>query len=618
MTHLAGPSWDLSTEYDSPSDPAIDRDLATLAEFLDQIEVKNEVLEPRLLDLDNLSSDELNTVVATVQEIHVLAEEASKFLSNPSTFGSCVLSVQSNNEEAKLLMGKLTKYRVRFSELMQPRRLFIELADDVVIAAYLADPRVAPSAWSVRHARLKSHEKLSLAEENLVSALSQDGIHAWGRLYTELSGKLRCQVADDNEQREVGIAEAASLMMSPVDRTREDAWLAINRSWSEHEDTCAAAINALSGWRLEMCRRRSKKQDVHFLDTPAHASHIRKETLTTLMQVASDSRALAQRAAKAMARAYGKNKYGPWDTRAPAPVLDNVDSQFPFNKGIEIVANAYGQVDPTMHDFVKMMHDNQWIEGTVGEHKRPGAYCTSFAKSKTPRVYMTYSGSMSDITVLAHELGHAYHHWVMKDLPDSQRSYGMSLAETASTFGETLVRDALLQQANSPQEALSVAWEELSAIVSFLLNIPTRFEFEKNFYEARAARPLLVKELKELMAQAWKKWYGDALSQPDDLFWINKLHFFISGISFYNFPYLFGYLFSQSIYQRRTAMGDEFFARYNGLLRDTGRMDAEELATEYLDGDLTQPDFWHKTISQLEPRVTQFEQLCDELFSAEV
>lgn len=614
MRQLAGPEWDLSTEYKSPEDEEIARDLAMLTDLLNQIESKNKVLTPCLSSLDSLDEKTRTRVVNTAQEIYKLSDHASQYLANPATFASCILSVHSDNEAAKVLQGKLTNYRVRFTSLRHPLSQFLELADELQIDEFLADPEIEPAAWSIRHARLRKHELLDLSQESLVTGLAQNGFHAWGRLYTELSGKLRCKVMDGNEQKEVGIAEAASLMMSPRDRIREDAWSAINTAWTEHEDTCASALNALAGWRLEMCERRSTTQEVHFLDAPAHASHIEKDTLKALMQVAAEARPISQRAAKAMARAYSKSKFGPWDTRAPAPELPGTNSKFPFEVGLNIVADAYGEVDSSMGSFVRMMAANKWIEGTIGARKRPGAYCTSFQKSKSPRVYMTYSGSMSDITVLAHELGHAFHHWVMKDLPNSQRSYGMSLAETASTFGETLVRDALVEQAESPQQALTVVWEEMSAIVGFLLNIPTRFEFEKKLYEARASRPLLVNELRDLMSNAWREWYGDSLSQPDAGFWMSKLHFYISGISFYNFPYLFGYLFSQSIYQRRNEMSDSFFERYTGLLRDTGRMSAESLASRYLAGNLTQTSFWQHTVDQLEQRVFHFERLCDEVF----
>jgi oligoendopeptidase F len=219
---------------------------------------------------------------------------------------------------------------------------------------------------------------------------------------------------------------------------------------------------------------------------------------------------------------------------------------------------------------------------------------------------MTYTGGASDVITLAHELGHAYHSWVMRDLPESQLSYGMSLAETASTFGETLVRDAMLQQADSLQTRLDVIWEDMTALIAFVLNIPTRFEFERNFYDARAERPLRPAELKKLMSDAWHNWYGDALAEPDPMFWASKLHFYISGLSFYNFPYLFGYLFSLGVYASRDRLGSEFFERYQALLRDTGRMTAEELAAKHLDADLTKEDFWKETLAALEPRVNDF------------
>ena len=189
----------------------------------------------------------------------------------------------------------------------------------------------------------------------------------------------------------------------------------------------------------------------------------------------------------------------------------------------------------------------------------------------------------------------------------------MSLAETASTFGETLVRDALLASASSSQDRLDMAWEEMSALVAFILNIPTRFEFEQRFYEARAERPLLAGELEAMMSEAWATWYGDSLAEPDPLFWANKLHFYISGLSFYNFPYLFGYLFSLGVYARRAEAGAGFYPRYQALLRDTGRMSAEDIAAQHLSVDLTKPEFWQQTVDSLESRVDAFEDLLVEL-----
>ena len=201
----------------------------------------------------------------------------------------------------------------------------------------------------------------------------------------------------------------------------------------------------------------------------------------------------------------------------------------------------------------------------------------------------------------------------MRDLPDSQRSYGMSLAETASIFGETLVRDALLAQSTSKQQKLDIQWAEMRAITAFLLNIPSRFEFEYQFYEARKERPLRPQELKTLSNDAWHAWYGDALAEPDPMCWASKLHFSLSGLSFYNFPYLFGYLFSLGVYAQRDAMGDDFYSRYAALLRDTGRMSAEDVAQKHLGVSLEEPEFWRNTIESLRHRVDAFEQLLNEI-----
>jgi len=597
---IQGPAWDLSTEYASTDAAGLEDDLSEVMRLCDAIEALNETLN---------GEDRINSA----QQIFKLRQQAAVLLQNPSVYANCLLSVNGRDVNARTLQGRLQSIQKRLGDVSEPLNQFCDLASDEEIGAYLADPDVEPASFIVNHSRERRHELLSLNEERLINGLSQDGIHAWSRLYDSLSGTLECEVLLGNEQERMGLAQAAGLMQKPDDTTRRNAWAAINDAWSDHEESCAAAINAISGWRLEMCRKRSTDKPVHFLDAPVHMNRISRPTLDSILSAAETYRPLARRAAKLQASAYGKPALGPWDNRAPAPVLNpDADGGIPFDRAIEIIAGAYAKVDPSLGEFVHMMVEKQWVEGTVGDSKRPGAYCTGFRKSRTPRVYMTYSGGASDVITLAHELGHAYHSWVMRDLPESQLGYGMSLAETASTFGETLVRDAMLQQADSLQTRMDVIWEDMTALIAFVLNIPTRYDFEKRFYEAREERPLQPEELKAFMSEAWTQWYGDAISEPDPMFWASKLHFFISGISFYNFPYLFGYLFSLGVYASRDKFGDEFFTRYQALLRDTGRMTAEELAAKHLEVDLTHPDFWCDTLAALQPRVDTFAEVMSE------
>jgi oligoendopeptidase F len=222
---------------------------------------------------------------------------------------------------------------------------------------------------------------------------------------------------------------------------------------------------------------------------------------------------------------------------------------------------------------------------------------------------MTYTGGMREVLTLAHELGHAFHSWAMRDLPIQESQYPMTLAETASTFAEAATMDHLIGQATTDTQRLALCWSDLREAETFLLNIPARFHFEKAFYERRQAGPVAASGLKDLMLEAWQNTYGDTLAAGDAMFWASKLHFSLASVSFYNFPYTFGYLFSLGIFARRAELGEKFYPAYVALLRDTGRMTAEDVARRHLGVDLTQPGFWDASLKIIEAKVTRVEAL---------
>lgn len=221
---------------------------------------------------------------------------------------------------------------------------------------------------------------------------------------------------------------------------------------------------------------------------------------------------------------------------------------------------------------------------------------------------------MTNVLTLAHELGHAWHNWVMRDLAPMASHYPMTLAETASIFAETLVREALMAQATTPAAQLEIAWQDAQSAAIFLLNIPARFEFEKRLVEARKVGTVQPAQLREMMSASWQMWYEDSLSQYDDLFWASKLHFSISGLGFYNYPYLFGYLFSLGIYAQQPVYQDNFNQLYTQLLRDTGTMTAEDVVQHHLHKDISQAQFWQDSLAIVETSVAQFERLVSSVF----
>ena len=392
---------------------------------------------------------------------------------------------------------------------------------------------------------------------------------------------------------------------------RLEAFDAISAAWEGEQETVAAILNALNGWRLELARQRGKTRVLDALDLSCHQSHIERATLDSLMSETWRARGLGQRALGLMAERLGLDNLGPEDLFAPPPAVSS--REIPFEEAIELIADAFSRFDPEMGEFARMMAEKGWIDATPTPNRRTGAYCTKFAEPVEPRVFVTYAGTMDNVITLAHELGHAWHNWVIRDLPMSQRSYPMTLAETASIFAETLVRSALFEQAQSPEEQLAIAWAEADGAATFLVNIPARFDFERALVAERAQGYVSAERLKALTDKAWGRWYEGSLTRYHPMFWAAKAHFSIAGLGFYNYPYLFGYLFSLGVYQQlmsRKAAGEEGVAEaYRALLRDTGRMSAEDLVAKHLGQDIRETAFWQGSLAQVAQAVERFAQL---------
>ncbi|RYZ66153.1 MAG: hypothetical protein EOP05_19540, partial [Proteobacteria bacterium] len=398
-----------------------------------------------------------------------------------------------------------------------------------LLKSYLNHAHTKPFEFQIRERRKFVDTLLSEKEEALIARLRPSGHGSWGTLYDQVSSNLRCKVLDPQtgESKTVGLAQAAGMLRDGNEDIRKAAWLGIQAAWREAAIPAAAGLNALAGWRLEIAELRSKNRPVHYLEESLRGSKIQKQTLDAMLAAIQTEIEMPRRAVRAMAKAHGKSKLEPWDLLAPAP--QEKTHRVPYLKGLQMVRDSFAAVDSSFSDFVDTMKKNRWLEGRSDlPNKRQGAFCTDFQKSRTPRVFQTYMGSIDDIRTLAHELGHAYHSWVMRDLPTAMTSYPMTLAETASIFAETAFAEGVLDnavQSGDHATAFEIAFQNGEAAAAFLLNIPARFDFEKSFYDKRQEGSVSAEELSDLTAQAWNKWYGDTLTAPDSNYWMTKLHF---------------------------------------------------------------------------------------------
>ncbi|MFC1679768.1 M3 family metallopeptidase [Elusimicrobiota bacterium] len=246
--------------------------------------------------------------------------------------------------------------------------------------------------------------------------------------------------------------------------------------------------------------------------------------------------------------------------------------------------------------------------------KRPGAFCTGSPVINEQRVFMTFNGALGDVTTLAHEVGHAFHGHLLRDLRPGAREYPMTLAETASIFGEHILAEGIYEDKEIGDDAKLLMLDgDLSGAAVLLLDITTRFEFEKKFHEERQKGEVSVTRLKELMVEAQRRIFGDALEEggEDPYFWASKLHFYITDVTFYNFPYTFGFLMAKALFNLFKKEGAPFLPKYRDFLRLTGSDTVEGVARRSIGADVGDPAFWDESIRSLERPLKLYKKLLE-------
>lgn len=442
------------------------------------------------------------------------------------------------------------------------------------------------------------HLLLPPAEQALFTELSEDGMHAWARSYERISGELRIPVGDER----LSSAQALNRLEDPDSGKRAAVFAGILEGWGGVAESCADALTHIIGTRVVL----NSRLGVDELALPLAGSRISPATLDAILEVCAASREVLQPFLRAKARMLGVERLDWSDLRAP---LGKSDRRIPYEAAQDVCVDQFGRFSQDMADFARHAFEHQWVEAEDRAGKRPGAYCTSLPVSRQSRVFMTYGGGLNSVLTLAHELGHAYHNHALLDTHPARRRVPMTLAETASTFGEALVRGAALDAASSHEEQLDILDKDLGDAVAFLHNIPVRFYFERKIYGMRQQGALDPAALSEAMEQLQREWYGPVLGKTHPLFWADKLHFYLSSAPFYNYPYTFGYLFSSLVYATARHNGPEWAGGYLSLLRDTGAGPAENVAAAHLGIDLRSVDAWSPVLDVLAERVDRFVKL---------
>lgn len=550
--------------------------------------------------------------VSTLQKILKQQEVIGKGLGQVGTFINMWHDAFMDDEHASVVKGQVMELS---SEIQQLSTIFtkklVAISDDQW-SKLLKDDVLKEISFSLDEIREQGKRLLSEDEEKLIAKLNKDGIAAWSDLYDTVGSIMTVPFTDkDGKTTDLSIGQAMNKMYADPDSdVRAKLFEDWEKVWSKNGLVFADILNHLAGYRLTL-------QDAHgregHLEVPLEYNRMTEKTLTAMWSAvdAQKQTFLDYLAQKAIL--LGMDKLGWQDVDAPVALGETKPTRFTYDEACDFIIEHFSSFGPKLTDFTKHALENRWVEAEDRSNKRPGGYCTSLPEFEESRIFMTFTGSPSDTSTLAHELGHAFHSHVMKDLPELNQGYAMNVAETASTFAETIIADATVKNAATDEEKVSLLANKLEGATAMFLNIRARFLFEDSFYTERAKGIVSEKRLNELMIEAQKEAFGDSLSSYHPHFWAAKLHFFIDSVPFYNFPYTFGYLFSLGIYAEYLKHPEGFEEKYIALLRDTGSMKVEDLAKKHLDVDVTKEDFWAAGIELVGRDVEEFVELTNKL-----
>ncbi len=590
-------NWDLDSLLPHPGSPDFSQIVGAFRQSLEALAEKSD----RLPAVTGSAADPAawGAFLRECERLEMQAVDLSAFI-------GCHAAADAANTLYRQFEAKLSALDPLRERIMTNLEFALRDAGDADFQALIAaEPTLAQNGFFLSQRRKNARLRLPRGEELLAADLAVDGIHAWGRLYDRLSGELRIRVMEKGEIVEKSAGQIR--FDSPERSVRQNNFYAADKAWKTVADNCADALNHIAGTRLTQYRRLGLGDH---LDMPLHRNRMQRATLDAMWSTISKRKGMLLKYLSAKARLLGEERLAWYDTQAPLPGTDEPGQspEISYDAGAELVVRTFTAFSPDLGDFAKMALSSGWVEAENRSGKRQGAFCTGFATKKQSRVFMTFTNTHDNVSTLAHELGHAYHSWVLRNEPYFLQDYPMNLAETASTFAEAVLAEQRLAESRSRGEKLSILDHTLADAVAYLMNIHARFLFENRFHEERGAGELPASRLSELMLAAQKEAYLDALAEggwyPD--FWVSKLHFYISGLPFYNFPYTFGYLLSTGLFALSQSAGPQFPEQYRRLLVATGCQETEAAVQSTTGYDLTGGTFWEKSLDVVERRVEQF------------
>lgn len=595
---VSAPRWDMTNVYPSLDSKQFKNAVKKYKSSLDELEAFFKKASKADSKTDPKKLGKL--LGESVERINTLGELGGTI--NPYIYS--FVTTDSRDKEAMRTLSEFEQMNVQANILETRFRAWVGKLGK---AAVRKAAKTNDSAKAHEFALLENAEQakylMSEAEEALAAELTLSGGNAFGKLQGTLTSQMSVDFELDGKTQKMPMPALINLRSHPDEATRRRGYEAENAAWEGVKETLAACLNGVKGETLVLDRKRGREDAIH---ASLDFARIDRATLDAMLGAMEDSFPMFRRYFKHKAKLLGKEKLAWWDLFAP---MGKTDKVYAWDEARDFIVGNFNKFSPELGTFAKRAFDNHWIDAEQREGKRGGAFCMGVEGVKESRILSNFDGSFDQVSTLAHELGHAFHNECAYQAGKTplQQQTPMTLAETASIMCETIVTEAMLEQVTDPQEVLAVLEAQLNGASQVVVDIFSRYLFEKEVFERRAKAELSADEINDIMERAQKATYGDGLDEKhlQKFMWTWKPHYYSSGFSFYNYPYTFGLLFATGLYAIYQKRGAEFVPEYKKLLASTGEARAAELADQF-GINIRTKKFWADSLAIIGRRVDRY------------
>ena len=583
-------TWDLEKLYKGFDDAAFLKDMEAFGAIADEL-------------LDSARSMELT--VSALEEAVNKAADMMTLATKTMSYAQLTLAADANCEPAMAAYARLLPVMNRVEEATSA--FSAKLGPAETLDALIEQSELLRAhAFFLRKLQRNAAHLIDPALEPTVLKLQMTGGSAWEQLRDQLDANHMVEITLDGQAQSLPLSAVRGMANSPDAEVRKVAYEAELAAYPKLEIPMAACLNGIKGEARTMCELK------HFdsvLDMALDTANMDRETLDALLAAMEESLPMFRRYFRLKARLLGYQgglKF--YDLFAP---VGKMRGGYTPEEARELLVQEFGAFSPRMAAMIGRAFDECWIDMYPREGKTGGALCSGMHPLGISYVLANFEGSYGSVSTLAHELGHAYHNECMRDVPILMSDYPMPLAETASIFNETLLAQRMLERADAPMR-VAMLEQQLSDAAQVIVDIMSRFLFEKEVVERRADTTLSPAQLCRIMLDAQKRTYGDGLDESclHPYMWACKSHYYSTDVHFYNFPYAFGQLFAVGVYALYQKKGADFLPDYEKLLRSAGSGDVREVAAG-VGIDVADVNFWRSSLKVFEDKLNELEALTE-------